>query len=390
MLKERTAWKEATRIFILSRLVIVLVTYIVTATIPVYGQTAIHNCARNMQSCLLSWFHWDAVIYAKVASQGYILTRDTVFFPLWPLLIHFVGSLFGGTTTAYYVASLLLANLCFYFVLLLFYCLLSEDFEPTIARNALFYLAFYPYSLFYFAGYSEALFLLLCLAFFIVLRRGRSVDWWLAGLFGFLAVLTRPTGIMLVIPFLVLYMQRFWLSKQHDQSSWWQKVNALMPIVLIPLGVVTYMIYLGYTKGNPMAFSTEESRSWSRHLSLPWNGIISTLRVLLFTSTRLQVLNFMDLVFTLVPIIVLVLGWRRLPLHYSLFALAMVLFSLSYPFTPLEPLSATPRYMMTIFPIIVILACWGKHSSSDRAYVAFSLPLFAFNVALFVRHYWVA
>jgi len=71
-------------------------------------------------------------------------------------------------------------------------------------------------------------------------------------------------------------------------------------------------------------------------------------------------------------------------LHYSLFALAMVIFSLSYPFTPLEPLSATPRYMMSIFPIIVILACWGKHARFDRAYVAFSLPLFAFNVALFI------
>ncbi len=47
----------------------------------------------------------------------------------------------------------------------------------------------------------------------------------------------------------------------------------------------------------------EESHSWSRHLSLPWSGIVSTLRVLLFTSTRLQVLNFMDLVFTLVPTI---------------------------------------------------------------------------------------
>src|SRR5713226_2540976 len=138
MLKQRTAWKEATRIFILSRLVIMLVSYIGTATIPVYGHSAIHNCARNMQSCLLSWFHWDAVIYTKLASQGYSLTRDTVFFPLWPLLIHFVGGLFGGTLTAYYVAGLLLANLCFYFVLLLFYCLLSEDFEATIAHNALF------------------------------------------------------------------------------------------------------------------------------------------------------------------------------------------------------------------------------------------------------------
>jgi hypothetical protein len=319
-----------------------------------------------------------------------MLTRDTVFFPLWPLLIHFVGGLFGGSFTAYYVASLLLANICFYLTLVLLYCLLTNDFGPTIARNALFYLAFYPYALFFFAGYAEALFMLLCLAVFIFLQRGKPADWWLAGLSGFLAALTRPTGIMLVVPFLVVYIQRFWTSGQQDQPSWRQKMNALLPSVLIPLGVVTFMIYLGYTKSNPLAFSTEEAQAWSRHLSVPWSGIISTLHVLLSTPTVLQALNFMDLTFTLIPLIVLAIGWKHLPLHYSLFALAMVIFSLSYPFTPLEPLSATPRYMMSIFPIIVILALWGKHPRFDRTYVAFSLPLFAVNVLLFISHYWVA
>ena len=388
---QRTAWKEAAWIFLLSRFVIILVTYISISILPLSGQTSAHICTLNINSCILSWFHWDAIAYVNITYHGYSLTRDTVFFPLWPLLIHGVGVLFGTSMTVYYIAGLLLSNICFYFVLVVFYCLLSQDFEPTVAKNALFYLAFYPYALFFFAGYSESLFMLLCLAVFFFLRRGNSLDWWLAGFFGFLAALTRATGIMLVVPFLMVFLQRFWLrSRDHrTQSSWQQKVNAFVPIALIPAGIGVYMTYLGYVKGNPFSFSTEEASTWQRHLSLPWQGIISTFHVL-FTPSPLQVLNFLDITFTLIPLIVLALGWKHLPLHYSLFALAMAIFSLSYPFIPVEPLSAAPRYIMVIFPIIVILALWGKRPRLDRVMVACSLPLFAVNVILFISHYWVA
>ncbi len=388
---QRTAWKEAAWIFLLSRFGIILVTYISISILPLSRQTSAHICTLNINSCILSWFHWDAIAYVNITHHGYSLTRDTVFFPLWPLLIHGVGVLFGTSMTVYYIVGLLLSNICFYFVLVVFYCLLSQDFEPTVAKNALFYLAFYPYALFFFAGYPESLFMLLCLAVFFFLRRGNSLDWWLAGFFGFLAALTRATGIMLVVPFLTVFIQRFWLRSrdQRTQSSWQQKVNAFVPIALIPAGIGVYMTYLGYVKGNPFSFSTEEASTWQRHLSLPWQGIISTFHVL-FTPSPLQVLNFLDITFTLIPLIVLALGWKHLPLHYSLFALAMAIFSLSYPFIPVEPLSAAPRYIMVIFPIIVILALWGKRPRLDRVMVACSLPLFAVNVILFISHYWVA
>ena len=388
---QRTAWKEAAWIFLLSRFIIILVTYISFSILPLFGQTSGHICTLNINSCIFSWFHWDAIAYVNIAHHGYSLTRDTVFFPLWPLLIHGVGVLFGASITVYYIAALILSNTCFYFVLVVFYCLLSNDFEPTVAKNALFYLAFYPYALFFFAGYPESLFILLCLAVFFFLRRGNSLDWWLAGFFGFLAALTRATGIMLVVPLLVVFMQRFWPHRrdQRAQSSWQQKVNAFVPIALIPAGTGVYMIYLGYVKGNPLSFSTQEASTWQRHLSLPWQGILSTFHVL-FTPSPLQVLNFLDITFTLIPLIVLALGWKHLPLHYSLFALAMAIFSLSYPFIPVEPLSAAPRYMMVIFPIIVILALWGKRPRLDRVIVACSLPLFAVNVILFISHYWIA
>ena len=100
--------------------------------------------------------------------------------------------------------------------------------------------------------------------------------------------------------------------------------------------------------------------------------------------------NLLDIIFTVIPILLLALGWRRIPLHYSLFALAVILFSMSFPTTYNEPLLSQPRYMMSAFPIIVILALWGKHPRVDQCFVALAPPLLAVMTILFITHYWVA
>ena len=411
MLRQKTAWKEAAWVFLWSRLALTIITWIGAMRFPLSGSTGVQSCARDLSPCLFAWFHWDAIAYFNVATRGYSLMRDTVFFPLYPLLVHVVGVLFGGSDHAYYFAGLFVANACFYLALVVFYALVSDLFEASVARNALFYLAFYSYAAFFFAGYTESLFLLLCLATFYFLRQGTTLDYWLAGLCGFLAALTRATGVMLVVPFLVVVLQRFWLpaaaitifnrtfhlNSEGDQSivgemqpSLWRKINTLLPVLLIPAGVLVYMLYLGLVKGNPLAFSTEEAVTWNRPFSLPWTGIVVAIHDLLTTS-NLYIFNLLDLIFTLVPIIVLVLGWKRLPLHYNLFVLVMVLFSLSYPMGMVEPLSAAPRYMMVIFPLFIVLAFWSKeHPRFDRLYIACTLPFFVINAVLFISHYWVA
>src|SRR5436305_8043664 len=116
--------------------------------------------------------------YANISRQGYKHTPDGAFFPLWPLIQHFGGLFLGSIWPgSYYLASLLIANVCFYIALVLFYCLLAKDFESRLDRRALIYLAFGPFALFYFAGYSESLFLLFCIACFLLFRRCNPLDW---------------------------------------------------------------------------------------------------------------------------------------------------------------------------------------------------------------------
>src|SRR5712691_3470268 len=192
MQSSKVAWKEAAWVFLLSRLLIVLMSAVSVFVLPqfvpffkAYLVLAPHysDAPDSLSVFFFSWLRWDAVHYVNISFQGYKNIQDVAFFPLWPLIQHFFGLLLGGSIPgSYYLAGLLFSNLCFYFVLVLLYRLLTEDFDPATARRALFYLAFAPYALFFFAGYTESFFVLLCIATFIVLQRGKARDWWFAGI----------------------------------------------------------------------------------------------------------------------------------------------------------------------------------------------------------------
>ena len=393
LLKQKTAWKDAAWTFGLSRLMILLVSYIGVSRFSISdfhlpANIVKQSHAGDIVSLLYSWWRWDVVHYVEIAHDGYTI-QNTAFFPLPPLLMHGLGAIFGGSAFDDYIAGLILANLCFYGALVLFHQILCEDFDQSVARNALFYLAFAPYGIFFFAGYSESFLLLLSLATFYFLHRGRPMDWWLAGLCGFFATLTRPTGVALIILFFVIFVQNFGLQTIFAREKWQEKLNALLSILLLPAGVLAYMIYLGIIFGNPLIYSTEQAHIWDRALALPWVGIINAIVALSIPMYQTEI-NLVDLIFTLIPLIVLVIGWKHLPPQYSLLASAVILAGLCFPRSLGRSLNATPRYLVVAFPIFVLLALWSKHRRLKDTFVVTSLIFFAINTILFVTQNWVA
>jgi hypothetical protein len=403
MQDRRIAWKEAARVFLLSRVILLVITMLTILSVELLqNQSAgIHALYLSMlyshdpsgrNIFLFSWYHWDALHFVSISGRGYADSANTAFFPLWPLLQHIVGLLLGGAHPgSYYIAGLLLSNLCFYIVLVLLYQLIAVDFDAYTARRALFYLSFAPYALFFFAGYTESLFLLLCVATFLVLRRGRARDWWFAGILGFLASLTRTSGVALAIPYLVLYMQRFWVPSQRLQFSWSEKLNALAPIVLIPAGVVAYLVYLYFTKGDPLIFGAAEKYYWHRHFSPPWTTLYLIWRAFFSATSSIHLWGeIVAFVFTLIPLAMLGFGWRHIPLHYALFSLVLVALSLSFPIETDIPLLSQPRYLLMLFPVAVIAALWGKNRRFHQGYLAISAGCFLTFAILFVCGLWVA
>jgi hypothetical protein len=350
--------------------------------------------SQPLNLLLFSWLHWDAKAYLNISYLGYHYLSDAGFFPLWPLAQHIGGLLLGGNfPVSYYLAGLLLANIFFYFDLVMLYHLIAREYGTEMAARVLFYFSFSPCALFFFAGYSESLFVLLTLGMFLCLQRGSPADWWLAGLCGLLATLTRSAGLVLALPFLAVVLQRFRWSSQTGRRDWRGTVRASIPVILIPAGLIIYMTYLHLVTNDTLLFLHEENTVWHRYPTLPfvtlWLALQSFPREPLVV---LQVENLANLIASLLPFALLLRSWRSLPLHYTFFVLGIALFALSFPtiIAQNEPLLSLPRYMMILFPITLLLAQWGKHPRFDAIFRFLTLLAFALAVALFVSNIWVA
>src|SRR5437667_434545 len=72
-------------LFVVTRLLLVLITYIGFILFPVpphvYPVSPV-----NITALLTSWNHWDAANFTRIAQYGYQSIYDTAFFPLFPFL----------------------------------------------------------------------------------------------------------------------------------------------------------------------------------------------------------------------------------------------------------------------------------------------------------------
>jgi hypothetical protein len=269
--------------------------------------------------------------------------------------------------------------------------LLAKDFDAALARKMLFCFTFSPYALFFFAGYSESLFLLLGCLFFLLLRRGKVLDRWLAAGSGFLAVLTRSSGITFVIPFLVISIQQFQLIEKPRHYNLWQKLGILAPVLLIPAGILIYMLYLGLLTGNPLIFSIQEKLVWNRQLTLPWITLVMAVQAIFQSPTvPYLALNIADLIVVSLSLFTLGFGWKYLSWDYRLFAIIQFTFILCFPVYGFDPLMSQSRYILSIFPIFIIVAHWNQKPVFNRIYMILTLVFLVFNTMLFVSNIWVA
>src|SRR5262249_48772624 len=112
-----------------------------------------------------------------------------------------------------------------------------ETGSPRLARLALLLLALNPYAVFFSMGYTESLFLLLSIAVFMALGDGR---WLLASLLAALAVLTRITGMLLLLPMSFAAAQ----SLQWRWPGWrraWRPLTALAMPMAAQIGFWVYL-----------------------------------------------------------------------------------------------------------------------------------------------------
>ncbi len=353
--------------FALTRFAIIVIAELAAVIV---GQRAGTHVEESRHLLLAVWGRWDAVHYLDIGTRGYHGT-DMAFFPLFPLLVGILGKMMGN----HLIAGMLVSTAAFFFGLLFLYKLVEHEFDRSVARRAIFYVSIFPTAVFFSAVYTESLFFMLTVASFYYMRERR---WWLAGAIGLLASMTRVEGILLVVPFAI----EWYGAHKADMRN---NLSTLLPIALIPVGLLLYMGYLWVLNGDPLYFSHVQSH-WNRHLAAPWTAVLNSFhKIAAATSSQTVANQTLELVFTTLMIGVLIAGFRRLRASY----IAYMGLSILVPLCT-SSLMSMPRFALVLFPMFVILALWGGRASVNNAIVAFSLPLLGLFTVLFADWYWVA
>lgn len=298
-----------------------------------------------------AWSRWDATHYAALAVQGYVAgtsaaNANAAFFPLMPLLMRVVAPVVGGNV---YVAGLVVANVCYLIALFGLGVLVPQRYDAATARRTMLYLTVFPTGFFFFAAYTESLFLALTVWCVVALGRGA---WWQAGALGLLAALTRQMGLFLVLPFVYAYLR---------SVGWrWQRVRlGALAVVLIPGGLALFMLWLWHAVGDPLAFAHVEV-FWQHVLLPPWETLWRAVGALAHNPDPIAVRKgLVDLGAVLLIAALMMRGARQIPPGELAYSAAIWLLVVAYP-TVAWWLQSDARYMLAVFPCFILLAWEGR------------------------------
>jgi hypothetical protein len=399
------AFRAAMRIGLSSRVAVLLVAIFAALSFgPASGGLARENADKFDEPALTHALadpllaplaRWDSVWYLRIADSGYgDAAPRAAFFPLYPLLVRGVGTAFGGSHGALLVAAYLVSLAAFVAALVLLHRLTELELGRRLARPVLLLLAVFPAAVYFGAPYSESLFLLLAVGAFYAARTGH---WAWAGTCAGLASGTRSAGLLLLLPVALIW----WSSRpRRSRDAAW--------LLLAPLGIVAYAVWLGLVEGDALRF-LDVQEAWSRELTVPlagaWDGFVAAVdgvRQLAsgsrtpvyfqeaagdpFRIAAINVMLFATLVFAVVACVGVL---RRLPRPYGVWVAASLVLPLSFPVAP-QPLMSLPRFVSVLFPIFMWLAIVCEERRVTDLVVAASAVGLGLFTAQYASWHWIS
>lgn len=333
------------------------------------------------------WNRWDTGNFTHIADFGYTDHLYTAFFPLYPFLIKY-GKHFTFHNSV--LASLVISNIADLVMLIVFYQLVREEFGKEQAQRAIIYLSIFPTAFFFLAGYNESLFLCFTIMLFYCIRHK---SWWLAGVCGVFAMLSRSAGILLVLPFLYEYLRQRQFQIRKIRFD-------ILSVLLIPGTLIAYACYCYYRFGDFLSFANAQL-FWTRRLVFPGYNLWLALNFmhdrsagfLSFMSLR-TLTDFVPDIFAFALLMLAIFGpWRlrRDQMVYVLYGLLVFTYAQMYPIfrTGMPPLEALSRYLLEVFPIFIVLAIMGKNRMVHQCYLLISGALFFFLLTQFLTGHWI-
>lgn len=371
---------KITSLFLIWRIGLFIVAGLAPLLLPVFGNRFPYVDELLVSTRLSSWVwsfaNFDGVHYITIASKGYIADFTQAFFPLFPILVKIVT--FGNN---YLLSGLLLSNILFLLGLILLYHLFEREYNKKLALLSVLFLLSFPTAFYFGSLYSESLFLLLTVGCFLAIKKKHYLA---AGIIAALASATRIIGVLLMI---VLFIELFPLLKKQNILH---GIKTFIPILIAPIGLVGYMVYLGIFYHDPLYFLNAQpifgaARASDHIVLLPqvffrYSKILLTLPVTApgyFSAT-------MEFFSTILALIIIIITFKNIRLSYWIFIVLAVLIP-----TLTGTLSSMPRYILMIFPALPYII--GRLPKKIHIPILLaSLLLQIILVSFFTRGYWVA
>jgi hypothetical protein len=324
------------------------------------------------------WARWDTGWYLDVIGNGYRVQGSAAsaqsnfaFFPLYPETVKALAGLLPAsarTVEAQLLIGVLLSNVLFLAALILLreFVAVSQG-DDEVARRTVLYLLIFPTSFFFSCFYTESMFLFLSVAALFAASRG---SWAGAGLLGGLAALTRPNGVLVLVPLLWGYLSsRGWKLRRVRWDVAW--------LAFVPAGLLSFLVGIRGITGDLLA-PLRIQWAWGKTSSTPWETIFRPLY-------PYPVVTPIERLLVLAVLVLAVLAFRLLrDRSLAVYALVMLLPPL---FTGV--LNSSARYAAVVFPLFMTLAVVGEARRVDLFIKMISLALLVAAMAAWTRFYWV-
>lgn len=315
---------------------------------------------------------WDSGWYFDIASRGYYWNPDgqssLAFFPLYPMLMRALAWPFGGGDRAIWTAGIVLSYAALLLGLAVLHRLTAATFggDREAARRTVLYVAVFPFAYFFTQVYTESLFLLTSVSAVAAASFSR---WGWAGVFGALATLTRPNGILVAVPLGLLA-----LAGRPRLAELARRAFAL---TLVPLAFLGYCAFAYRLSGDPFGWLRAQAHWGYTVGNRPWVELMRMLDGLerqglygYFLSDPLAPYYFLHAVVALAFVALTPSVFTRVSLALG----AYLAVSLYVPLTG-NALEGIGRYAATLFPAFMLLGTIGSRRVHEALLVGGALVL---------------
>ena len=329
-----------------------------------------HTAVPYPNAWLGLWQRFDVTWYTTIAENGYgSIPGDDHYPPLFPLLIRLVSTLVGNA----FIAGLVISHLATLYALKLLYDLYNQWDEKLTGRSTLLYFLIYPASFYLFSAYTESLFLVTAL---LALRTMQKRSWGWAGFWIFCAISTRLQGVALLLPMLYLMWK---------DSPLLGKIQHWAGLTFAGTGMLFYL-FLRSTQVTDAVIPFSEP-VWHAQLVYPWKTYAYAVQTLL--SGTFNYIDFLNWFIMTLFIVLLLLGWRKIPMEYNLYTAISLLIILTR-IVESQPLISMSRYSLTLFPVFFTIGSVDKSPWGRRIVIYTCIALSLFLSQEFFGWGWVA